>query len=192
MNFKIFPGLFICLTVIFSCKETNKNLLDKAYKLSQNKKAKEAIDVYSKIIQRDSTIQVAYYNRGLCYFEVDAFDKAINDFNKVISLQPKESIVFIPNRNSQFISDADRLKVSYLEALFQRAQVEYFMDSLKSSFIDFKACIDNGFELTNECYRWLGIIYIDSGLKEKGCESFNKALILGDTTANGFIKRNCD
>src|SRR5437773_1362471 len=114
MNLKIFAGLVVCLTVIFSCKETNKNLFDKAYKLSKSKKTKEASDVYSKIIQRDSTIQVAYYNRGLCYFEMNLFDKAINDFNKVISLQPKQSLVFIPNRNSPFISDSDRLKVSYL------------------------------------------------------------------------------
>jgi tetratricopeptide (TPR) repeat protein len=181
------------MTMIFtSCRPSIKQLFleaDNYYKADQYEKA---LDVCEKIIKKDSTNQLAYYYRGKCYFYLDKNKEALADFNKILSLQPvPNGLTFRLNRNLPYISDKERYKVYYEEALFERAMTEYYMDSFKNAFHDFRDCIGLGYEPKSDCYRYLGIIYIDYRQNDKGCEMLKKAALEGDTAATTLIGKYC-
>ncbi|MFN8291882.1 MAG: tetratricopeptide repeat protein [Chitinophagaceae bacterium] len=149
--------------------------MDKAYNLSKEKKYDKAIEVYNKVIKNNSKLQLAYYNRGFAYLGTKTYEKALWDFNKVMALQTHGSFIMTYNQDSPFADEEAKAQVPYNDALYQRAQVKYFMDSLKSSFIDFQTLVDNNYEEKSNCILWQGTIYVRIDKKDKGCEYFNKA-----------------
>lgn len=149
--------------------------MDKAYNLSKQKKYDKAIEVYNKVIKSNNKLQLAYYNRGFAYLGTKNYDKALWDFNKVMALQTYGSFIMTYDQDSPFADEEAKAQVSYNDALYQRAQVKYFMDSLKSSFIDFQTLVDNSYEEKSNCVLWQGTIYVRNGKIDKACEYFNKA-----------------
>ncbi len=175
MNIKPIFTLITLLVLFASCKQTNEQLLDKAYVLSKKKEYDKAIDVYNKVIKSNNKLQLAYYNRGFAYLGQKQYDKALWDFNKVMALQTHGSFIMTYNQDSPFADEEAKAQVPYNDALYQRAQVKYFMDSLKSSFIDFQTLVDNSYEEKSNCVLWQGTIYLRSSKTDKACEYFGKA-----------------
>lgn len=175
MNIKPSYSIISLLILFTSCSLTNEQLLDKAYNLNKKQEYVKAIEVYKKVIQRNNKLQLAYYNRGFAYIGLKQFDKALWDFNKVITLQTHGNYIITYNQDSPFANEEAKAQVPYNDALYQRAQVKYFMDSLKSSFIDFQKLIENDYVEKSNCILWQGTIYIRSSQKDKGCEYFVKA-----------------
>lgn len=69
------------MIIVSSCQNENSHLGDEFFKNGEYKKAIEAYDSYLKLKPKHvKTI----YNRGRCYQELGAFDKALEDFNLVI------------------------------------------------------------------------------------------------------------
>lgn len=167
--------VLICSLLLTSCKETNDQLLDKGYNLNTQKQYEKAIEVFSEVIKRNKRLQLAYYNRGFAYLELKQYDKALADFNKVMSLQTKGNYIITYNDQLPYASEETKAQVPYNDALYKRAQVKYFMDSLKSSFTDFQRLVDDDYEEKSNCMTWQGVIYVVSGYKETGCEYFFKA-----------------
>lgn len=189
--------VLICSLLLASCKETNDQLLDKGYNLNTQKKYEKAIKVFNEVIKRNKRLQLAYYNRGFAYMELKQYDKALADFNKVMSLQTKGSYIITNNDQLPYASDETKAQVPYNDALYQRAQVKYFMDSLKSSFIDFQRLVDADYEEKSNCMTWQGVIYVVGGYKETGCEYFIKARQFATNTedknnAQQLIDTYCD
>ncbi|MFN8290742.1 MAG: hypothetical protein U0U70_10820 [Chitinophagaceae bacterium] len=173
-----FKPIFIVLSlavVLVSCKQSNEQLLNKGYKLSKQKKYDKAIEIYTDVIRRNDKLQLAYYNRGFAYVATKQYNNALADFNKVMSLQTFGSIIMTYNQESPFADEEARAQVPYNDALYQRAQVKYFMDSLASSFTDFQTLVDKGYEEKSNCLLWQGTICVRGGQPSKGCEYFNKA-----------------
>lgn len=171
-------------------------MLDKAYNLNKQKKYDNAIDIYNEVINRNSKLQLAYYNRGFAYLQIKKYDKALADFNKVIALQTHGDIIITYNKDMPYADEETRAQVPYDDALYQRAQVKYFMDSLKSSFIDFQTLIDKNYEEKSNCILWQGTIYIRSGKTDKACSYFDNAKQVALTDddrneANEMIKTYC-
>lgn len=83
-------------------------------------------------------------------------------------------ITFTFNKELPGADEEIRGQVPYYDALYQRAQVEYFMDSLKTSFLDFQILVDNNYK-KNNCMLWQGTIYVRSGKTGKACIYFDKA-----------------
>jgi len=169
---------FIILTFIVlfvSCKQTNEQLLDKAYNLSKQKEYEKAIETYTKVIRRNAKIQLAYYNRGFAYLATKKYDRALSDFNKVMALQTHGEFIITYNEDSPIADEETRTQVPYNDALYQRAQVKYFMDSLASSFTDFQKLVDKGYQEKSNCTLWQGTICVRGGKPDKGCEYFGKA-----------------
>ncbi len=196
MSIKPILGLITFLFFCVSCKQTNEQLLDKAYNLSKQKKYDKAIEVYNKVIKSNSKLQLAYYNRGFAYLATKQYDKALWDFNKVMALQSHGGFIITYNQDSPFADEEARAQVPYNDALYQRAQVKYYMDSLKSSFIDFQTLVDNNYEEKSNCILWQGIIYVRSGITDKACAYFDKAKQAGLTDddkheAEEMIKTYC-
>ena len=181
MSFKPFLYFVVFSSIFSACAPTNDELFDKAYRLSHKKKYNEAIKIYTEIISRNSQLQLAYYNRGIDYISQKSYKLALADFNRVMSLQTIGEGRIIYNQNVPFADDVVRAQVPYNDALYQRAIVKFYMDSLKSSFIDFQALVsDNDAEKSN-CIIWQGTIWVKAGKREKACEYFQKAKQVANT-----------
>jgi len=171
-----FTSLLVFLILfISSCKETNEQLLDQAFRLSKQNKLQEAIKAYSDIIKKNKKIQLAYYNRGHCYFKLNKYREALWDFNKVMELHMRGNFIFSYNEDSPFADEEARTQVPYNDALYLRAQVKFDMDSLESSFQDFKILVADNYEEKSNCLLWLGTIWFKYGNTQKACEHFQKA-----------------
>ncbi len=196
MSFRLFSFIISSFLLLTSCKQTNEQLLDKAYNLINQKKYDKAIEIYNKVINRNSKLQLAFYNRGFAYLQLKKYKEALADFNKVIALQTYGDFVITYNKDLPYPDEETRTQVSYNEALYQRAQVKYFMDSLRSSFTDFQRLVDDNYEEKSNCMSWQGTIYIRSGNTDKACDYFFKAkqFALNDEDRNDaedMIKTYC-
>ncbi len=197
MNFKQILTIIISLFLVASCKQTNEQLLDKAYDFNKQKKYDKAIETYTEIIKRNSKLQLAYYHRGTVYLATEKYNMALADFNKVMALQTHGDFIVTFNKDMPYAGEETRAQVPYNDALYQRALVNYFMDSLKSSFMDFQTLVDNDYEAKSNCVLWQGTIYVRIGRTDKACEYFDKAKQFALTDderkeADEMIKTYCE
>ena len=170
--------------------------MDKAYNLSKQKKFDKAVEAYTDVIKRNSKLQLAYYNRGLAYLATKKYEMALADFNKIMALQTQGDFILTYNKDVPYADEETKAQVSYNDALYQTAQVKYFMGSLKSSFIDFQILVDNNYEEKSNCVLWQGTIYEKSGNTDEACRCFDKAKQFASTEgdrkeADEMIKTYC-
>ena len=92
-----------------------------------------------------------------------------------MAFQTHGDFIITYNQDVPFADEEARTQVSFNDALYQRAQVKYFMDSLKSSFTDFQSLVDNNYDEKSNCVLWQGTIYVRSGKTDKACAYFDKA-----------------
>ena len=116
--------LVLFLVSIFSCRQTNDQLLDKADKLLDDMKYAEAIQVYTEIIKRNRKIQRAYYNRGVAYTKTNNFGKAYWDFRKIIDIQTFGNMILRTDPNLPWADEISINQVPYFDALYQLAQAK--------------------------------------------------------------------
>lgn len=119
----------------------------------------DAIKVFTEAIEIDHGRALAYYNRAESYMRLKQHREALDDYNSAIKILD----------NSLFIVDLNPFLV-YAD----RAVAYYFLDSLGSAWKDLNFCINREQELA-QCYYWSGVIRIDLGEKEKGCEDLLRA-----------------
>ncbi len=189
-------SILVALFFLSSCKQTNDQLFDKAYNLTKEKKYYKAIEIYNELILRNKKLQLAYYNRGFCYMGTKQYSKALADFDMVMDLQTNGNYIITFNKDMPYASDEVRTQVPYYDALYQRSQAKFYMDSLKSSFLDFQTLIDNNYEEKSNCILWQGTILVAYSKNEKACEYFERAKSLaadeGDIKeADKFIRQYC-
>ncbi len=111
-------ALFLILGVSIGFAESIKDLLKKARKADDSRKYENAINLYTKVINKDSSNREALYFRGLDYLFINEFDSAIADFDKYIlidSLNP--------------------------DAYNNRGLAKSYTDSILNSFNDFNRAI---------------------------------------------------
>jgi tetratricopeptide (TPR) repeat protein len=154
----LFP-VFICLLI--SCQPTNEQLLNKANQFSRDSNFDKAIEIYTSVIKSNDQLPLAWYERGLAYQATRKYTLAMADYNKVLALKPSD----IP-----YVDDA----------LFQRAQVKFYVDSLESAYADLALLIDKSYKKAS-CLLWQGAIYVKKGEKAAACPFFIKAKELAAT-----------
>jgi len=169
--------------------------MDKAYRLSSEKKYQEANAAFGEVIKRNPRFQLPYYNRGINFMDQKKYHEALTDFNKIISLHPSGPVQLTLSPEAPFASEETRMQVPVFDAIFLRAQVKYHLDSLRSAYIDFQRLIDNNYKKGN-CLAWQGAIWIRHGDYVKGCDCLEKAkLWAGDdedrADAESLIKTYC-
>jgi tetratricopeptide (TPR) repeat protein len=164
----------ICLFLLASCKQTNEELIQEGVRLANKKNYKEAIDIYTKIITNNNKIELAYFYRGQCYYQMDEHELALKDFNKILLGKPTSGVIIPVNPDSPVATEEDRTKVTYNDALFQRAIVSFFMDSVQSSYRDFQTLIDANYKKVF-CIIWQADIWHTTGNDEKACRFLQRA-----------------
>ena len=94
------------------------------------------------------------------------------------------------NRNSFILPDSLTWKVSFEEALYQRALANYSLDSFELAYQNFTECIRQEYE-KGSSLRWIGIIYLRTDEKEKACGYLKNSMQQGDAQAFDLLRKNC-
>ncbi len=147
----------------------------------------QAIGIYSQILKITKRASV-YISRGRTYGEKGELEKAIDDFNAAISLDPKNALAY-RNRGNVFNIKGDSKKA--IEDLTKAidlnpTELEYYKvrASLYSSIGNFEKRIDDWNKIIelNPKYQYAyinrGKAYKENGKFRKAMEDFNKAISL--------------
>ena len=151
--------------------------------LANKGKYREAIEKYSKVISNNNKIQLAYYNRGLCYINTREYLKALGDFDTILNLKTPGGSGFIIEVNSQ-VPGADeetKFQVSYDEGIYGRAQARYYLDSLQNSYSDFQNLVDKNYRQKVICILFQSDIWHATGDDSTACKFANRARKIAKT-----------
>jgi len=70
-----------------------EKLFKKADSLFHVNQAEEAIFLYQEILDRNLESSEIYYNMGICYFQIEKFEKSKSYFQKAFVLKPTSEII---------------------------------------------------------------------------------------------------
>lgn len=188
----------ISITVFFifllvSCSPGTEELYLKAGKLQEQKKYKEAIEFYTKILKRNSKFQDAVLNKGYCYFMDSNYVKALDYYEYLLRLKGvEETETGVTERNATLLESQEVIdhEVSLGEVYRQVGITKYHLDSLKSAFIYLQRAIDHNNEIAN-CLMWQGIIWTRTDSVQKCCTFFQRAKELGEADADRLLNLYC-
>ena len=185
------PVAVILLLAIFlpGCEPPVEQLFRLGDDYYNGKQYEKALEQYDRIIHHNGKIQQAYYDRALCYIELQKYPQALGDLNKLVGMQTQGDYIITFNKNFPNASEEMQWQVDYHEVLFQRAIVRYYMDSLRSASADLQACIDNQYR-AGTCTIWKGLLWLRAGEKEKGCALFQKVFQEATDSAEKDLARS--
>ena len=76
---------------------------DLGYRANQEKKCDIALEYFNKYLEIDPTSHAGYNNRGVAYYGLDEYEKAISDFDIAISLKPGEAKYYFNRGYSYYL-----------------------------------------------------------------------------------------
>ncbi|OPY75094.1 MAG: TPR repeat-containing protein YrrB [Syntrophorhabdus sp. PtaU1.Bin058] len=114
-NFYCIMVIAVLVLCIPSCSDRKNNetsakeYSDSAYSFVHAGNIQEAINLYTLAIEKDPEFIDAYYNRGIMYYFLKEYEKAIGDLNKVIEKRP-DHVMAYASRGSVYDKIGDQQK----------------------------------------------------------------------------------
>jgi tetratricopeptide (TPR) repeat protein len=160
-------------------------LLTKAIELINEKKYKEAILVLDELIFLDSLNNHAYFQRGISHYELKMFDNAINDFSKVISIEPDNANAYF-KLAEVFLNGnrAGKINVTDSTSFFGNTKLEYYQTAIQYC--------NKAIELEpnhREAYFIKGMCNYYSKENQEAVMDFDKAIELDPNKSDAYIQR---
>jgi tetratricopeptide (TPR) repeat protein len=113
--------------------------LNKARELRAANNNASAISLLNDILRNQPKDSSSYYERGLNYFDLKEYEKALEDFNRSINFYPESSIDSKPDIAEMFYR---RGIANYEWALSQNLSRENFDNKMKASIEDVRLSIE--------------------------------------------------
>jgi tetratricopeptide (TPR) repeat protein len=104
-------------------------------KLIKAEKSEEAIAEFDKAIKLDSTMAVAYYQRGIAYGNLGQDEKALADFKKALELEPNPA-----DHGELYLN----LGLSYAKTGDQEKAIEFWTKAIKAGQNSAQIYLDRG------------------------------------------------
>ncbi len=177
--------------------QTNNKTAEEFYYKGVNKifrkDYKGAIYDLTEAIRRDSDFLQAYENRGVAKYYLDDNKGAIDDYNKALVINPYDYNTFGRRGWAKFkLNDYEGAMADFTMAIEgkldvakyynTRGQIKYFVGDYKGALADFDEVIKSwgiGREQKSKALFWRGLLKIDTGDNEGGCEDLKKSVKLG-------------
>ena len=178
-------SLFLCENLIgqVNCD----TLFSKADLAFQNDKFEESVTFYDKIIQQKcSELSRAFNNRGTVYNYLEKYDKALNDFEEALKINPKDATA-LANKAATFsyqkkYQEATELLNKSIEQeptyyLFykMRADILGSNDENDKAIADYEKCISLKSSYV-DAYKELAKLYKSIDNNSKAEETFNRLI----------------
>lgn len=214
-NYLTILSAFVLLS---SCSDLSaKECFAEAEKLEGQEKYKEAITMLDKAIAKDKYYSAAYINRGADRSALGDYKGAINDYMRVVAIDSANTLALVNiGRNYKRLKEYQSAIVYFDKAMatkgnglfivqveishsndvrpeeitYERGIAYYLSDSLKKAFADLQYSIQQQFML-DDCYQWLGYIYLRYGNKDLACKNFNLAKVYGNKEVPADIDKYC-
>lgn len=162
-----------------------------AYQAVESKNYSDAVSYYTKILELSPDIitkTVVLNNRGIAYQNMGEAAKAIEDYTRVIELNPAHSHAFNHRGNAYYdlgnfdaaLKDYTRaieLKPDYGDAYYNRANQYLENKNYKAAINDFTSAIEV-MPKDAEAYNRRGRAYLASGSRDNAAVDFEKACAL--------------
>jgi tetratricopeptide (TPR) repeat protein len=129
--------------------------------------AYKKIEHFTKAIQLDSTLVEAYEKRAIHYYLQWQFDKAIEDYNRIIALKPNDANAYLMRGLAYFKQEHGEgysTELKNLKFHLSKREVPDYSESLERAIENFSYAIKLDYQLTSaygyraEAYRMKGMI----------------------------------
>ena len=172
-------------------------LASKKYK--EKNYAASAVD-YTRAIELSPNSAVLYNNRGLAYFKIEKWDKALEDYNTCITLDKdfKQAYLNKGNLNLKKGEYEEALlnfdKVLQVDSLYttvyiKKASALYQLSDYKEALVFYTKAIENASTDQYSYYNGRGTTYEMLGDYNKAISDYDKALSLNPKSYQTFINR---
>ncbi len=164
---------FLVVLIMYSIsdafsQETAKDLYNRGYRYLSVDREK-AIELLNQSISKDSTFADAYFHRGVTYFKLDNFDKALKDFDMAFLLNPNLSILWMYKgfayRNKGMLNEALDSFSNYISlhpqdtsaySYILRGKVKYELGDFNGAITDYDMAVKlKPFEEKYNYYRFV-------------------------------------
>jgi tetratricopeptide (TPR) repeat protein len=200
---KITVLLFITTSFCFGMSA--EDLEEKAETFLANRQYDEAIEYYSKALETEglsvNNRAIVYLNRGVFSSIKQLYDRAIEDFNKAIELNPGYAMAYnnrgniygLKQQDDKAIEDFNKaieLNPGFAMAYNNRGNMNSLKQQYDKAIEDFNKAI----ELNPGDYKarnFRGIAYRNKQQYDKAIEDFNKAIDLNPRYADAYYRKAC-
>jgi len=116
-------ALVICgVILVLACANPAQEHLEQGSAYREQGRFDKAIAEYTKAIEADPNLALAYNNRGCVYSWKKDYERAIADFNKAIELDPQRATAYL-NRAQLYVGNAEEDKaIADLKKVLQLSQ----------------------------------------------------------------------
>ena len=176
-----------------------KDWLWKGYALGIAGKYQEAMEAFTKSIELDPRISMAYSNRSLVYTNLGIYQQALEDANKAIELDPRNALAYV-NRglayyklgnHQQALADANkaieldpRISMAYLNRGVAYSKLGNYQRAIRD--------LDRAIELDPKdakAYGCRGIALENLGDYRQAIRDYDKAIELDSKDALAYLNR---
>jgi tetratricopeptide (TPR) repeat protein len=183
---KIITAFFpLIVTIAGYAQTTATEWFDKANKLYDDEKYKEAAFAYDKATLLDPKNENAFYKAGWCYNDLNKFDNAIDRLKKAVALNKNDQFAWQElgyaykktGKNEEALpclKKAVELKPDYSLAYKQLGDVYQNLDKTTEAITAYKKCNSLDSENDDACYN-LGYIYNGLAEYDNALDWLNKA-----------------
>jgi len=158
-----------------------------------------AVDFINDCIEKDPNSIEAYLVRGEIYLEMEEFQEALADFDKVISIDPNIATVYFDRGVLYAKSDdkykalddfnqAIKLDANYTGAYANRANIFLKLEKLQQAIDDCNKAIEISPDEVLPYYN-RGIAYMNTGEIAKALNDYNKVVELEPENAEAYTRR---
>lgn len=177
--------------------------IDEGNKLYNQKNYQGAISKYSDALKLNPNSAKAYYNRALCYDNLQDYSKAIADYTEAITYNGSDldayfnrGIIYVGLKDyDKAISDFKkiiRLKSSYVSAYVNLGVTYYFVGDYEQAIENFNKVIEIAKKNSSAYMRAhgnRGIVYTEMKDYKKALADLNKAVELGTKDGEAYYCR---
>ena len=164
-------------------------------------------DFNASVAEADSFIKkqtqkpIGYFVKGMAKSGLKDYADAIEEFNKVIEINPKNSVAYYHiSRNNMLMQDfnkalkninkAIKLDAENAEAFELRAEIKYNTNDYSNAIFDCNHLIEID-EASENTYLTRAKSYIKLGLKKEACADLTKAKQLGSKDVEDLMVKHC-
>lgn len=127
----------------------------------------EAVDAYTKILDKDKKSLIAYSKRANCYRILGDFEKSLEDYNKLIKLEPNNynhyfGKFYLMSENKdeagalEVLVKAEAITPNSKEDEYNIAKLHFYKGDFETAISELSESYSNGFM---EAYYYIGEIY---------------------------------
>ncbi|RKU19926.1 hypothetical protein C6501_00920 [Candidatus Poribacteria bacterium] len=148
----------------------------------------DAIEDFSRAIEKDSNDVEAYNLRGRTYTRQENYDDALKEYNDAIGINPDYAESYL-NRGTTYyeqkeydiaivdFDEAISLKPDYANAYYMRGRTKYYVNQHEEAVNDFTEAI-RFMPNSAYAYYWRGLAKYKLDLKEEAVTDFDEAVLL--------------